>query len=90
MLSYTFNPNRGSNDVVSLWLDPTSLGDDSKVPTPTITYSAGTNATIIQSFVYMSPSATSKIGLNMDEIRVATDWAGVTPAVTVTPTRRSK
>lgn len=90
VLSYTFNPNRSSNDVVSLWLNPSSLGDNSKIPAPTITCSAGNNATNIQSFVYMAPSVTPRIGLDMDEIRVATDWAGVTSAASASQTRRSK
>jgi hypothetical protein len=90
VISYTFNPDRSSNDVVSLWLNPTALGDNSKVPPPTMTCSTGDNATTLQGFVYMAPKINPSIGLDVDEIRVATDWAGVTSGTSSGRARSSK
>ena len=90
VFSYTFNPDRSTPDVVSLWLNPTSLGDNSKVPPPTLTCSTGANAHTVQGFAYMAPTASFRIGLDMDEIRVATDWAGATSGTTFVRPKNSK
>jgi autotransporter-associated beta strand protein len=81
VLRYTFNAAGTSNDVVDLWLDPTSLGNNNVIPAPTLSVTNGTDVTSFQSFYYLRSSA----GLNaavpfwMDEIRVSTNWADVTP-----------
>ena len=78
--SYTFNPGTGI-DVAQLWLNPSSstLGLAS-APTPTLTSSAGGNISgnAIATFVLENRSALEPFG-TMDEVRVGTSWADVTP-----------
>ncbi len=82
VLRYKFNPDTGV-DEFALWLNPTSLGNDSVIPAPTISTTDGANMPIIQSFAYVYPSSwyyeDDTLAFSMDELRVATNWAGVTP-----------
>jgi hypothetical protein len=77
VLRYKYIP--GSSDEVDLWVDPTSLGSDAVVPPPTI--SATNNANLSSNFfgavaIFL---ASGPPLIYMDEIRVATNWGGVTP-----------
>jgi autotransporter-associated beta strand protein len=67
----------GSNDEVALWLDPTSLGNNSTVPPPTITTTNNANVTTFGSVGCFENALPTQYYL--DEIRVATNWSGVTP-----------
>jgi len=79
---YTFQPG---NDRVDLWIDPTSLGDNNNVPSPTL--SAGTNSSSdISSLSYIVLNHGISQTLWLDEVRVGTSWADVTPATVVQPT----
>ena len=69
----------GAPDRVDLWLDPTSLGNDASVPPPTITTTNNANlaSNYFSAVAYFeSPSPTL---FYWDEVRVATNWAAVTP-----------
>jgi hypothetical protein len=77
VLRYKYNP--GSNDQVDLWVDPVGLGG-STAPAPTLTIT--NNANVASNFfgavgLYQSGNPPE---IFVDEIRVATNWAGVTPA----------
>lgn len=76
VLRYKYNP--GTNDQVDLWLDPTGLGADA-VPPPTISTTNNNNLSTnffgaVAIFQTANPPQ-----IFIDEIRVATNWAGVTP-----------
>jgi len=83
VLRYKFNAGSSTNDEVALWLNPTSLGNNAAVPAPSITTTNGNDTTsTLKTFNYLSSSTA---GLNtavpfyMDEIRIGTNWADVTP-----------
>jgi autotransporter-associated beta strand protein len=78
VIRYKFNP--GAPDQVDLWLDPTSLGDDASVPAPTITTTnnANVSANYFGGVAYFQTTAHPTL-FYLDEIRVATNWAAVTP-----------
>jgi autotransporter-associated beta strand protein len=71
------------NDEVSLWLDPTSFGVvEGSVPSPTIATSANTDQASAQFFWVNQPLAAngnSGGAYFIDEVRVGTNWAQVTP-----------
>ena len=85
VLRYQFNAT--DNDEVALWLNPATHGNDSAIPNPTLTTTNGTDATTIAAIDLChrttSGTAVGATGTKlMDEIRVATNWAGVTPTGT--------
>ncbi|HVM59824.1 MAG TPA: immunoglobulin domain-containing protein [Verrucomicrobiae bacterium] len=71
--SYTF---QSGADQVALWADPTSLGDNSSVPSPTISTTAGSDGSSL-SVIFLNHAAAQT--LYVDELRVGTSWADVTP-----------
>lgn len=75
--SYTFNSGTG-DDASSLWIDPisSSFGADT-APTPSLTATGGTDMTAISQFLIRG-AAGSPSGI-MDELRIGTTWASVTP-----------
>jgi pectate lyase len=81
-----------NNDEVALWLDPDSLGvDEQNVPPATILTTNGSDASssIVAfdlSHRTVSGTAVGATGFKyLDEVRVATNWAGVTPTTGVVP-----
>ena len=72
-----YQRNTNGIDQVDLWLDPTSLGDDTKIPPPNITTTNNSNPAAFASVAYFQAALPTLF--NLDEIRVATNWAGVTP-----------
>jgi hypothetical protein len=78
VLRYKYNT--GGNDQVDLWVDPVGLGG-STAPAPTLTIT--NNANLASN--YFGAVAIYESGnpplIFIDEIRVATNWAGVTPTV---------
>jgi hypothetical protein len=84
VLRYKFNTTGpGTNaDSVDLWIDPTALGSNVVVPTPTI--STTNNNNVASNFFggvgfFELPNPCNYY---LDEIRVATNWGGVTPTNT--------
>lgn len=72
------------NDVVKLWINPSSsyFGAITE-PTPSITTTnTGTDLTSIDRIFIRQDSQTETPFLDVDEIRVGTTWASVTPATT--------
>jgi hypothetical protein len=74
--SYTINAG-ASNDVSSLWINPGDLGAESAPPaTLTDTTFATTDVDAIRSLILRQSPAPY---LTLDELRVGTTWASVTP-----------
>src|SRR5690606_22699637 len=67
------------NDVAKLWLNPT-LGLTTE-PTPTIEdqWTANSDLATIAHFFLRQDSATETPDLDIDELRIGTSWADVTP-----------
>jgi hypothetical protein len=63
-----------ANDVVTLWVNPANLGG-SEDPGNRISTSAGTDGTANAGRFYINRGPS----LNLDELRIATTWAEVTP-----------
>lgn len=78
VVSYTFNPST-SDDVTKLWVNPTP---GSAEPTPTITDThTGTDIGALTNFLLRQDSVTeTPPNMEVDELRIATTWAGVTTA----------
>jgi hypothetical protein len=80
--NYTTSPVTGTGDTVDLWVNPITLGSNynAAVPTPTLsTTNGGTNLPVnffgaLGILEYANPCI-----IYIDEIRVATNWGGVTP-----------
>ena len=77
LLVLRYKYNTGSPDQVDLWVNPTSLGNDATVPAPTITTTNNANVASFGSVAYFQAPLPTLFYL--DEIRVATNWSGVTP-----------
>jgi autotransporter-associated beta strand protein len=78
VMGYTFNTNSSSDDEVDLWLNPTSMGNNGSIPTPTLSMTNGADATSLVSLFFYQ--AINIVHFYVDEIRVDNNWAGVTPA----------
>lgn len=76
--SYTFVAGT-NNDVAKLWINPT-LGLTTE-PTPTIEdqWTASTDLASIVHFFFRQDSAVETPDLDIDELRIGTSWADVTP-----------
>ncbi|MEG1026822.1 MAG: T9SS type A sorting domain-containing protein [Flavobacterium sp.] len=76
--SYTFVAGT-NNDVAKLWINPT-LGLTTE-PTPTIEdqWTASTDLASIVHFFFRQDSAMETPDLDIDELRIGTSWADVTP-----------
>ncbi len=82
--SYTFVAGT-ANDSTSLWIDPSSTTfGAASAPTATLSISTGTDLSAIASFVLREANTTLP-GLTVDDLRIGTDWADVTPPVTAAP-----
>ena len=86
--SYTFNTATTSDDVSQLWVNPSSADFAAAVaPTPTLSSTAGNDITLnqIASFVLFDRNANEpKSGL-IDDVRIGTTWADVTPTPSSIP-----
>ncbi|MFC3159285.1 T9SS type A sorting domain-containing protein [Chryseobacterium arachidis] len=81
VVGYTFNTGGTNDDIVSLWVNPATGG--STPPTPTITdTNSTTDLTGINNFLLRQDSATETPSLEIDELRIGTTWASVTPSAT--------
>lgn len=79
--SYTFNTVTSSDDVVSLWVNPSSSTfGAATAPTPDVTDATGADITLgeIQAFELRDGVSGVPSG-DADDLRIATDWADVTP-----------
>lgn len=81
VVGYTFNTGTTSDDIVSLWVNPTT--GNSTPPTPTITdTNSTTDLTGVNNFLLRQDSSTETPSLEIDELRIGTTWASVTPSST--------
>lgn len=72
---YTF---QSGNDPVDLWIDPTSLGDNDNIPSATLTTGTGSSSDASAlSYIFLNHAASQTLWV--DEVRVGTSWADVTP-----------
>jgi hypothetical protein len=84
VVEYVVNTGNTADDVANMWINPsvTTFANNAYKPTPTLTASAGTDMATsgsLQSFL-LANSANSGQHY-VDELRVAADWAGVTPSI---------
>lgn len=78
VVGYTFGAG-ASDDTVSLWVNPTLNGSTPPAATITDTHT-GTDLTTISNFILRQDSTTETPDLQVDELRIATEWAYVTTA----------
>lgn len=75
VVAYTFNPGT-SDDVVSLWVNPTPGGSR---PAADATMSGGTDAANLDKIEFKSPSSSTGGNWVFDTLRIGDAWADVTP-----------
>ncbi len=79
VMRYRWVSALAGDDEVALWLDPVSLGaSENAVPVPTISTTSGSDVSTLNAF-FISHRTEATGALWLDEVRVATNWAGVTP-----------
>ena len=88
VVEYAMNSASTSDDVVNMWINPsyTNFANNANKPAVTLTTGSGiadlangASSSSLQSFLLGSKAST---GLHLvDEVRVAADWAGVTPSL---------
>ncbi|MBA4146547.1 MAG: immunoglobulin domain-containing protein [Verrucomicrobia bacterium] len=84
VMRYKWTSATSSDEEVSLWLNPISLGaDESGVPEPTISTTDGSDVSTLNAF-FISQKTDASGTFWMDEVRIATTWSGVTPIGEVT------
>src|SRR5205823_6061177 len=83
VVGYTFTGT--SSDQADLWVDPTNTSySAASPPTASATTSGGTNPSSIPYFGIFSSSGSGPT-LNMDEVRISTNWADVVPGTPPPP-----
>ena len=87
VFSYQTNSVAGAPDTVRLWVDPTPFGNNAAIPTATLTTTNGANITNFDGFLLSSRKEPAYYAnaFYIDEIRLSTNWAGVTPLATPAP-----
>jgi autotransporter-associated beta strand protein len=76
VISYTFVAGT-NNDLIKLWLNPTSFGGTEPTPTLSLTNASGDVTSLNRLSLWQRDSGTPN--LSIDELVVATSWAEVTP-----------
>jgi hypothetical protein len=80
VISYTFVDGTG-NDIVKIWINPSSLGTSEPTASATATNS-GTDLTSVGRLLIRQGSNTDTPNIELDEFRIGTTWAEVTPPAT--------
>lgn len=70
-----------TNDIVKMWVNPTSFGGTEPTADASGTNTGTDLTTGVQRFFCRQDAAGTTPALSMDELRVATSWAEVTPSV---------
>jgi pectate lyase len=78
VMRYRWISSVAGDDEVALWLNPGSLGAEGIGPNPTIVTTNGSDVSTLNA-VFISHRTEASGTLWLDEVRVATNWAGVTP-----------
>jgi hypothetical protein len=82
VMRYTFNPAQTNDDELAMWVDPGSLGaPEGGVPAPAQTITTNTDVPSFSTFAIcaQNDTAIAGSGVFIDEIRIGTSWADVTP-----------
>ena len=83
--SYQLNSGT-SNDVVNLWLNPSSASFGGTEPFPTLSaINTGTDLTSLDRILVRQDSNTETPFIEMDELRIGLDWISVTPPIGSSP-----
>jgi hypothetical protein len=80
--SYTFNSGSASDDVSTLWLNPSTLSFGSgNAPAASATATTGPDigSGLLASFVFFQRETTEPGAMIADELRIGPTWASVTP-----------
>ena len=88
VMSYTFRPGSGTDDEVSLWInpDPAAFGGANEPASPLRATLSGTDITSIDRFAFRQNTAGNTPAVMVfDELRIGTTWASVTPSSVVPP-----
>lgn len=80
VISYTVVDGTG-NDIVKIWINPSSLGTTEPTASATST-NTGTDLTSVGRLLIRQGSATDTPNVELDEFRIGTTWADVTPQAT--------
>ncbi len=84
VVSYEIVSGTG-NDIANIWINPSSStfnGATAPTPTLTVTNTGGTDLTQIDRFFVRQANTTTTPFIDIDEFRVGTTWASVTPTTT--------
>ncbi len=74
------------NDLVSLWQNPISTSFGGTAPNPTLTaVNSQTDLSNLNRILIRQDAVNSTPFIEMDELRIATSWANVTPAISGLP-----
>ncbi|MFM2156797.1 MAG: hypothetical protein RL516_1546, partial [Bacteroidota bacterium] len=76
------------NDVAKIWVNPTSFGGAEPTASGTTTVS-GADLASIQRFYLRQDNASATPNISIDELRIGTTWASVTPAGATAPTTQA-
>jgi hypothetical protein len=80
--SYAVNTASSTDDAASLWINPApSMFGAALPPAPTLTTSSGSDipSNIVRSFLIMNRDPSEPAAGIIDELRIGTTWASVTP-----------
>ena len=80
--AYTFNTGATTNDQSQMWINPDpNTFATANPPTANLTSTNGNDisSSQIASFVYLQRSASEPASMTVDELRIGTNWATVTP-----------
>jgi hypothetical protein len=77
---YSYNTASTTDDVFDLWVNPSpaTFGDDSLIPAPDATATAGNDGGTIATIILRQFGTALPAGMLFDEIRVDTTWAHAT------------
>ena len=81
--SYTFNTvGNTTDDLSQLWVNPSSATfGAASAPGGSLSSTSGTDLAAVASFVLFDRNAAEPAAGQLDDLRIATDWADVTPVV---------
>ena len=82
VFAYVMNA-AAADDVTKIWLNTTAIG--AAEPAADATSVPGTDLTSVERFFLRQASTTGTPFIEMDEVRVGTTWASVTPSSVATP-----
>jgi hypothetical protein len=88
VISYQIVSGTG-NDIAKIWVNPTSFAGTEPTANASHTNTGGTDLSSIQRFYLRQDNASATPNISLDELRVGTTWASVTPAAPSAPTTQA-